>query len=191
MEAKGWCKGDGNEETRASARIRQPHHPPTIATVYVGIGSNIDPEKNLPAAATLLRKAFPKIRFSSVWKTSPQDREDQPDFHNAAAVFDTTATPKEISRALQAIERKLKKKTLFRFGPRTIDLDILLYGDEIHEEDDLTIPHARLHKRRFVVEPLIELGAGDLVHPGLDRKLKTFLKDVKGQKCRKIQNLEL
>lgn len=74
-----------------------------------------------------------------------------------------------------------------RFGPRTIDLDLLLYGQEISLDDALTIPHLRLHARRFVLEPLIELGAGDLLHPGFDRKLKLYLDDVKDQHCEKTR----
>ena len=133
----------------------------------------------------MLKKIFKGIRFSSVYRSAPLGITEQAEFLNAAAVFKTALTPEKVSAKLKAIEKKLKKNPPVRFGPRTIDLDLLLFGNEIRLEDTLTIPHLRLHARRFVLQPLLDLGAGDLVHPGFDRKLKTYLKEVKGQKCRK------
>lgn len=153
--------------------------------MYIALGSNIDPEKNLRAAATMLRKAFRGIRFSPVYRTAALDVKDQDDFLNAAAVFKTTLTPEQVAVKLKAIEKKLKKNPPVRFGPRTIDLDLLLYGNEISLDDALTIPHLRLHTRRFVLQPLLDLGAGDLVHPGFDRRLKSYLAEVEDQDCRK------
>ncbi len=134
----------------------------------------------------MLRKAFATVRFSSVYRSEPLELEEQDAFLNAVAMFETKLTPEQVLKKLQAIEKKLKKKPPVRFGPRTIDLDLLLHGDEIRLEDELTIPHLRLHARRFVLEPLLELGAGDLVHPGFDRKLRSYWKEVEGQECRKI-----
>ncbi len=132
-----------------------------------------------------MRKAFPDIRFSSLYRSRAQHVTDQPDFLNAAAVFETTLPPEKVVAKLRAIEKKLKKNPPKRFGPRTIDLDLLLYGQEISLDDALTIPHLRLHTRRFVLEPLIELGAGDVNHPGFDRKLKQYLPDTNDQHCEK------
>ncbi len=134
----------------------------------------------------MLCKAFPKVRFSSVYKSAPLELEKQNAFLNAVAIFKTKLTPEQVAKKLQAIEKKLKKNPPVRFGPRTIDLDLLLFGNEIRLEDELTIPHLRLHARRFVLEPLLELGAGDIVHPGFDRKLRSYWKKVEGQECRKI-----
>lgn len=150
------------------------------------MGSNIDPEKNLASAAAMLRTAFKDIRFSPVYRTAPREVTDQPEFLNAAAVFKTTLTPHKVASELRKIEKKLKKNPPKRFGPRTIDLDLLLYGNEILLDDELTVPHLALHARRFVLEPLMELSAGDLVHPGFDRKLKQYLQNVQDQQCRKI-----
>lgn len=86
---------------------------------------------------------------------------------------------------LQTIEKKLKKNPPKRFGPRTIDLDLLLFGDRISLEDELTLPHLMLHRRRFVLEPLIELGAGPLNHPGFDRTIESFVPAVQNQRCEK------
>lgn len=155
--------------------------------VFVGLGSNIDPENNLRIAASMLKKTFKDIRFSPVYRSAPLGVTDQGEFLNAVAVFETKLTPENVSAKLKAIEKKLKKNPPVQFGPRTIDLDLLLFGNVIRLEDKLTIPHLRLHARRFVLQPLLDLGAGELVHPGFDRKLKTYVKEVKGQKCRKIE----
>lgn len=113
------------------------------------------------------------------------ERADQADFLNAAAVFETNKSPEEVQKVLQRIEKTLKKNPPHRFGPRTIDLDILLYGNEISLDDALTIPHLALHARRFVLEPLIELGAAEVMHPGFDRSLGSYLADVQNQHCEK------
>lgn len=135
----------------------------------------------------MLRKSFAGIRFSSVYESAPLEVTEQAAFLNAVAVFETKLTPEQIAKKLKAIEKKLKKNPPIRFGPRTIDLDLLLYGQEIRLEDELTIPHLRLHLRRFVLEPLLELGAEDMLHPAFDRKLKSYVPKVRKQKCRKIK----
>ncbi len=135
----------------------------------------------------MLRKSFAGIRFSSVYKSKAQHIIDQADFLNAVAVFDTALLPEKVAAKLQKIEKKLKKNPPKKFGPRTIDLDLLLYGQEISLDDALTIPHLRLHVRRFVLEPLVELGAGDVLHPGFDRKLSAYLKETKDQHCEKTR----
>ena len=139
----------------------------------------------------MLRKIFKGIRFSSVYRSAAQHITDQAEFLNGAAVFETTLSPEKISAELKKIEKKLKKNPPKKFGPRTIDLDLLLYGQEISLDDALTIPHLRLHARKFVLEPLIELGAGDVNHPGFDRKLKTYLEETKDQHCEKTKLKEL
>ena len=133
----------------------------------------------------MLRESFPGIRFSSVYRSAPLEIKDQDVFLNAAATFETGRTPEEVASTLKNIEKKLKKNPPMRFGPRTIDLDLLLYGDEIGLDDALTIPHLKLHVRRFVLEPLIELGAGDMLHPGFERELKSYLPEVQDQHCEK------
>jgi 2-amino-4-hydroxy-6-hydroxymethyldihydropteridine diphosphokinase len=94
---------------------------------------------------------------------------DQPRFLNAAAALDTELTARELLAVLLAIERQLGRvRDGTRWGPRTIDLDLLLYGDEIVDEPGLRVPHPRLHERRFVLEPLVELDP-ELVVPGAGR----------------------
>ncbi len=133
----------------------------------------------------MLRTQFANVRFSSIYHSAPLEKKDQAEFLNAAAILTTNLTPEKIATILKKIEKKLKKNPPVRFGPRTIDLDLLLYGNHIGLDDELTIPHLRLHARRFVLEPLIELGAGDLTHPGFERTLKSYLPEVQDQHCEK------
>jgi 2-amino-4-hydroxy-6-hydroxymethyldihydropteridine diphosphokinase len=156
-----------------------------MATIYIGLGSNIDPEMNLPEAAALLRKNWPDIRFSSVFRSAPQEIPDQPDFLNAVAEIQSDDSPEEIIAALQKIERTLGKKPPFRYGPRTLDLDLLLYEDTVLTDPALTLPHPRMHRRRFVLEPLTELIDPDSFHPLLGQSWKELLEEVSFQPCEK------
>ena len=147
--------------------------------MQIGIGSNINAEENLHACAELLRKQWPDVRFSHVYKTSPRDFEDQEDFLNAVASLETDEPPKELKAVLEEIERRLGKNLPHPKGPRTIDLDLLLYNDLVLETSELTIPHPRMHERRFVLEPLLELlGPG-----GSKDKWNAVLQSLMGQKC--------
>lgn len=128
-----------------------------IANITIGIGSNIDAENNIREAAHMLRKVWSDARFSSVYQTVARDYEDQPDFLNAAATFQTDLKPREVLQRLQEIETLLGKAPPFKFGPRTIDLDLLLYDNLIVDEPGLHLPHPRMHQRRFVLEPLCDL----------------------------------
>ena len=106
------------------------------------------------------------VSVSTFRETDPVDYLDQPRFLNGAAALDTTLAPRELLDAFLAVERSLgRTRDGPRFGPRTIDLDLLLYGDESFDEPGLTVPHPRLHVRAFALEPLAELDPG-LVVPG-------------------------
>jgi 2-amino-4-hydroxy-6-hydroxymethyldihydropteridine diphosphokinase len=136
---------------------------------YVGLGSNLgDREGYLERALAALR-GDPELEVeavSSVRETDPVGLEDQPRFLNAAVRVTTALPPRELLEHLLGVERALgRTRDGSRFGPRTIDLDLLLYGDEIVDEPGLEIPHPRLHERRFVLEPLAELDPA-LVVPG-------------------------
>lgn len=135
---------------------------------YVGLGANVgNRRENLDRAVELLA-AEPGVRVlavSSVRETDPVGYEDQPRFLNAVCAVETELGPREVLERLLAIERALgRERTGPRFGPRTIDLDLLLYGNETLDEPGLTVPHPRLAERLFVLEPLHEL-APDLVLP--------------------------
>jgi 2-amino-4-hydroxy-6-hydroxymethyldihydropteridine diphosphokinase len=131
---------------------------------FVGLGSNLgDREATIRAALARLDGV---VAVSRLRETDPVGFEDQPRFLNGVAAVDTELPPRALLERLLAIERELgRTRGGPRFGPRTIDLDLLVYGDLVLDEPGLTLPHPRLHERRFALEPLAEL-APDLVVPG-------------------------
>jgi 2-amino-4-hydroxy-6-hydroxymethyldihydropteridine diphosphokinase len=128
---------------------------------YVGLGSNMgDRERMLWSAVHMLtfNAEVDVVEVSSIRETDPVGIVDQPPFLNAAVAVDTELEPQALLELLLSIERELgRTRGGPRFGPRTIDLDLLLYGEEIVAEPGLTVPHPRLHERRFALEPLAEL----------------------------------
>jgi 2-amino-4-hydroxy-6-hydroxymethyldihydropteridine diphosphokinase len=140
-----------------------------VNTAYVGLGANLgDREGTLRRALELLdaREGVRVEAVSTLRETDPVGFLDQPRFLNGAARLGTELAPHDLLRALLAVERELgRERTGPRFGPRTVDLDLLLYGDLELDEPGLALPHPRLHERRFALEPLAELDAA-LVVPG-------------------------
>lgn len=139
-----------------------------MARVHIGLGSNLgDREAALRGALELLGDDV--VAVSSFRETDPIGYLDQPRFLNAAAAVETALEPRAVLDRLLEVERELgRTRDGARFGPRTIDLDLLLYGDRVIDEPGLVVPHPRLAERRFVLEPLAELDP-DLVVPGLGR----------------------
>ena len=135
--------------------------------VYLGIGSNLgDKQANLDRAVELLQQ-HPHNRnllVSGYIVTEPVGEVEQDDFLNGAVGMETLQTPEELLQEIGAIEQDLKRVRQVHWGPRTIDVDILLYDDEILHTDTLTIPHPEMHKRAFVLQPLAEI-APYAVHP--------------------------
>jgi 2-amino-4-hydroxy-6-hydroxymethyldihydropteridine diphosphokinase len=141
-------------------------HKVTATRVFVGLGSNLgDRELNLRRALVRLEQ-LGSVRVSSFRETDPVGVTDQPKFLNAAAELATDLSPRELLERLLEIERELgrDRATERRWGPRVIDLDLLLFGEEAIDEPGLTVPHPRLADRRFVLEPLCELNE-DLALP--------------------------
>jgi 2-amino-4-hydroxy-6-hydroxymethyldihydropteridine diphosphokinase len=138
-------------------------------TAYVGLGSNLGDREGFLRRAVEALAAEPEIDVtgvSSVRETDPVGLVDQPRFLNAVARVETDLGARELLDRLLATERALgRRRDGPRFGPRTIDLDLLLYGDHEIDEPGLTVPHPRLAERRFVLEPLHELDA-TLAVPG-------------------------
>ena len=139
-----------------------------MTAAYVGLGANIgEPRAQLLAAWDALGR-IPQTRAiarSGLYRSAPMGHEDQPDFLNCAAKLDTALEPHALLSHLQKVERDLGRERSFRDAPRTIDLDLLLYGSESIDTPDLVVPHPRMHERAFVLEPLIELDP-DAVIPG-------------------------
>ncbi|BCS51740.1 2-amino-4-hydroxy-6-hydroxymethyldihydropteridine diphosphokinase [Geobacter sp. SVR] len=145
---------------------------------YIGIGSNLgDRELNLLRGVAEIGK-LPLSRvtgLSPFYETSPVGVTDQPAFYNAVLSLATALTPPELLSGLQRIENEVFNRTReHRWGPRNIDLDLLLYGSEVIDSEELTIPHPRMAERRFVLQPLCVLAPG-LIHPVLGRSMVELL----------------
>jgi len=140
-----------------------------VTVAYVGLGANIGPrEVTLLRAVDLLAEAddVDVLAVSQLRETDPVGMVDQPGFLNGAARIDTSLPPRALLELLLRIEQSLGRMREERWGPRTVDLDLLVYGDLIVDEPGLRVPHPRLHERRFALEPLAELDP-ELVVPGL------------------------
>jgi len=136
---------------------------------YVGLGANLgDRERTLREAVAALgaEEGIEVLAVSTLRETEPVGVGEQPPFLNGAAALDTTLEAPELLERLLAVEQRFGRvRVPGEHGPRTLDLDLLLYGDEQIDEPGLAVPHPRLHERRFVLEPLVELDPG-LVVPG-------------------------
>jgi 2-amino-4-hydroxy-6-hydroxymethyldihydropteridine diphosphokinase len=159
-------------------------HPPVQA--FIGLGANLgDAHGTLQAALTALA-ALPNTvlrRSSPVYRSVPLDASG-PDFFNAVAWLDTQLAPQALLAELQRIEQAHGRERPYRNAPRTLDLDLLLYGQQRIDSATLTVPHPRLHERAFVVRPLADI-APDLGVPGLGRA-QDLLARVAGQQADKL-----
>ncbi|MCC9595827.1 MULTISPECIES: 2-amino-4-hydroxy-6-hydroxymethyldihydropteridine diphosphokinase [unclassified Rubrivivax] len=136
--------------------------------VWVGLGANLGDARAALAAACAALDGLPGtrlVRRSSLWRSAPVDAAG-PDFHNAVAELDTTLAPAGLLAALHAIEAAHGRERPYRNAPRTLDLDLLFYGDEVIDTASLVVPHPRAHLRAFVLRPLLELEPG-FEHPRL------------------------
>jgi len=131
-----------------------------LTIAYVGLGSNLGPRsRNLSAARRRLRQKGARIlRQSRVIETAPWGVADQPRFLNQVIEVDWPGTPRQLLKAAKQVELEGGRKPARRWGPRVIDVDILMFGDELLNERDLVIPHPRIGERDFVRESLAELG---------------------------------
>jgi 2-amino-4-hydroxy-6-hydroxymethyldihydropteridine diphosphokinase len=158
-----------------------------VHTVYLSLGSNVgDRRRHLDAALDLLPAAGVAIvRVSRVYETEPQDLRAQPWFLNLVAEARTGLFPLQLLRAIHRVERRLGRKRAVKKGPRTIDIDILLFGGFVVATDELQIPHPRMAARRFVLEPLAEL-APALRHPLTHQSVQEMLGAVLDQGARRL-----
>lgn len=156
-------------------------------TAYVGLGSNVGAPQAQVACALRELEGLPDtrlIRHSSFYETEPVGLRDQPGFINAVAIVETALSPRALLDGLLDIEQRHGRVRTVKDGPRTLDLDILLYGNARIDEDGLTIPHPRMHERGFVLEPLLEIDA-DCEIPGLGRAAQ-YRQQAMDQGVRKI-----
>lgn len=140
-----------------------------MSRVVIGLGSNIDEPLTQLAAALMHLEAhsdFSSAKLSRVYLSAPMGPQDQPDFHNAAVLADTTLTPEALLQWLLDTELEMGRQRHRRWGERCIDLDLLLFDDLEIQTTSLVVPHPRAHHRRFVLDPLIELLGEDHILPG-------------------------
>ena len=158
-----------------------------MKTVYIGVGSNLgDRAENLRAARRRLELSGVRIpRVSSIYETEPREMLDQPWFLNQVIEAETTLFPRQLLARLLRIEREMGRRRITPKGPRTIDLDILLFGEAVVHAAGLEIPHPRMAERRFVLEPLAELVPG-LRLPRGRRTVREMLAEVMDQPVRRF-----
>jgi len=160
--------------------------------VYLSLGSNVgDRAANLRTAINLVSSLGDVMAVSSFYETEPVEFAAQPWFLNCAVELDTEKMPKQLLAGILDIEREMGRRRVQKKGPRTLDIDILLFGNSIIQTKGLTIPHPAMHERRFVLEPLAEI-APEARHPVIKRTVRE-LRDAlpPGQAVRRASELRL
>ncbi len=158
-----------------------------MSVAYISLGSNMGDKVDSLKQAVALLNAHEEIKVtavSSVYDTDPVGYEDQDLFMNIAVAVETTLSPVQLLEVCQSIEEELKRVRIIRWGPRTMDLDIVLFDDQVIDTERLIIPHPRMHERGFVLVPLAEITM-DLVHPVLNKSIEALLPTVDYQGVRK------
>jgi 2-amino-4-hydroxy-6-hydroxymethyldihydropteridine diphosphokinase len=148
---------------------------------YIGIGSNLgNRQENCSRAVEILEKRGIKVqKKSSLYETEPWGVKDQPRFINMVVQIETTLKPNDLLRLLKDIEKEIGRQDSFHWGPRMIDLDILLFNALVLNEENLQIPHPYLHEREFVLKPLNEI-APDVIHPVFHMSIDKLTQNMLG-----------
>ena len=156
-----------------------------MTEVYIGVGSNIEPEENIPAGCRMMRETFGELRVSRVWRTSPVGMADgTPDFLNLVVGFGTGMDFDSVYQKLQDIETRCgrgeRRGSCGEILARTLDLDLLLYGDLVRHDESVNVPRVDIIEYAFVYEPLVEI-APSLIHPETGRALATMREELQLQ----------
>jgi 2-amino-4-hydroxy-6-hydroxymethyldihydropteridine diphosphokinase len=153
-----------------------------MSVSYIGIGSNLGTrQENCSRAVELVveKRGIKVQKKSSLYETEPWGVKDQPRFINMVVQIETTLKPNDLLRLLKDIEREIGRQDSFRWGPRMIDLDILLFNALVLNEENLQIPHPCLHEREFVLRPLNEI-APDIIHPVFHMSIDKLTQNMLG-----------
>lgn len=149
-----------------------------MAVVYLSLGSNMgDREGNLQKALMELEVIGTVRKVSGFHVTKPFGKTDQPDFLNAAVEFETELLPEELMLRLNGIEQKLGRVRKVRWGPRTIDIDIIFYGFSVYNRDGIVIPHPEVQNRDFVLKPLADI-CPEFVHPVFYKTIRQMQREL-------------
>ena len=162
-------------------KIEKNHRPGVQVVAYVALGSNLGNRQSY------IKKAIKKIdhlnginvtKISPIYETEPEGGPPQGKYLNAVIEINCNLSPQQLFLSLQRIEKELGRTRKGKNYPRTIDLDILLFGDIIIEDETLKIPHPRMNQRQFVLKPLVDI-APDVIHPGINLSAQTLLNNLK------------
>lgn len=147
-------------------------------TVYLALGSNVgDKQHHIQKAIELLHAHVASITQAPLYETKPVGYQKQDNFLNTAIQGDTDLSPQALLTFVKQIEKYVGRITRFRWGPREVDIDILLYDDRVHHDETLEIPHPRMHMRDFVLRPLADL-APELTHPVFKKPISQLLEEI-------------
>ena len=159
-------------------------------TAYIGLGSNLaNPSAQVLQAMQAIdcMESTRVLARSSLYRSAPVGYLEQPDFINAVIKVETELSPLDLLKTLLALEQQNGRTREFQNAPRTLDLDVLLYDDLQHHEHGLTVPHPQMHKRAFVLQPLLEI-APDCVIPGVGKAV-VAMEQCQDQQLEKLQNV--
>ena len=186
-KAKKAAKKKATKKPKAAARPAKQKvrkfKPGGPIIAYLGLGSNVgDREEYIEQACFLLdkKKGIDVMRRSTNHETEAEGKDDQPPFLNAAVMVKTTLPPPKLMKEIKEIENALGREREVEWGPRTIDIDILFYGDQIISDDDLQVPHPLVHERMFVLKPLKEI-APRFIHPVLEKSIVDLFDERKSE----------
>ena len=146
--------------------------------VYLGLGSNVDdPVSNIERAIEMLRQHSRSLAVSRLYRTTPQGFRNQPDFVNAVCRIWTDLDPFQLLEVALQIEQAVGRSRTFINAPRALDIDLLMYGNQVMQGPPLTLPHPRMHMRSFVLRPLLDIAPG-LVHPVMGSTIEKMWEEL-------------
>lgn len=149
-----------------------------MITVYLALGANVgDARGNINQAVELLNQKLTNVRSAPIYTTKAVGYTDQPDFLNTAVSAETDLSPEQLLKFVKDIEKKIGRVWRFRWGPREIDIDIILYGDQVFKNNDLEIPHPRFRDRDFVLKPLCDLDP-EAIDPVTNKTVRKLLEEL-------------